>query len=135
MSVSATQEDYLRTIYLLTLEDDAASVTNIAKRLRLSKSTVSERLRDLSEANLITREHYGKVTLTSEGIMVGKNITHKHRLIEVFLHDRLGMSASEIHAEADILEHTLSDNVIRRLGNYLGNPTRDPHDSAIPPLD
>ena len=132
--MSATQEDYLRAIYLLA-DAGEASVTNIADKLKLSKSTVSERLKELAEAKLVTQAPYGKVALTAAGAAVGRRVTHKHRVIEVFLHNTLGMPDSEIHPEADALEHALSDNVIRRLYTFLGQPKHDPHGSDIPPFD
>jgi DtxR family Mn-dependent transcriptional regulator len=132
--LSATQEDYLRAIYLLSERDEAVSVTNIAKRLQLSKSTVSERLKELASANLLTQAPYGKVALTTRGAVVGQTVTHKHRIIEVFLHDTLGLPETKVHAEADKLEHALSDEVIRRLAVFLGQPDADPHGSAIPDL-
>lgn len=134
-AVTATQEDYLRTIYLLIQRDEDVSVTNIAEHLKLSKSTVSERLKELVSAQLVSQAHYGKVSLTTKGEQIGKKVTHKHRLLEVFLHQTLGMSDADIHAEADILEHALSDTVARRLGTFLGKPAHDPHGSDIPPLD
>ena len=135
LTISATQEDYLRAIYLLQKHEGTASVTDLADKLQLSKSTVSERLRGLVEAGLVKHERYGAVTLTGNGTTVGRQMTHKHRVIEVFLHDILRMPDEEVHQEADRLEHALSDTVIRRLGDFLGHPTEDPHGSAIPALD
>lgn len=133
--ISSTQEDYLRTIYLLTKRNETVSVTNIAERLNLSKSTVSERLKGLAKAKLIKQEHYGTITLTSKGEGIGRKVTHKHRIIEVFLHDTLGMPDKDIHDEADSLEHALSDSVVKRLSEFLGHPTEDPHGSEIPSLE
>jgi DtxR family Mn-dependent transcriptional regulator len=132
--LSATQEDYLRAIYLLSERGEAVSVTNIAKRLRLSKSTVSERLKELAAAKLLKHAPYGQVSLTTRGATVGQTVTYKHRIIEVFLHETLGLPAEKVHAEADVLEHALSDEVIHRLAAFLGQPSADPHGSAIPDL-
>lgn len=131
---SATQEDYLRAIYLLSERGEVLSVTNIADRLGLSKSTVSERLKELKRDKYITQPLYGQVSLTNVGVKVGQKITHKHRLIEVFLYRTLGMPDKEIHKEADELEHALSDAVIKRLGVFLGHPKTDPHGTIIPDL-
>lgn len=130
--VSATQEDYLRTIYLLQQRGEGVSVTNVAEKLSLSKSTVSERLKDLAKAKLITQKRYGSISLSPTGEKVGQNVTRKHRIIEVFLHDTLGMTNADIHAEADSLEHALSDVVVERLSKFLDHPTTDPHGSPIP---
>ena len=133
-SPSATQEDYLRAIYLLRERAEDLSVTNIAERLGLSKSTVSERLKELKRDGFIDQPFYGQVELTASGVKVGQKITHKHRLIEVFLHQTLRMPDKEVHAEADKLEHALSDAVIRRLGAFLDHPKTDPHGTDIPNL-
>lgn len=133
--ISGTQEDYLRAIYLLQKHEGKVSVTSLAEKLQLSKSTVSERLQGMVEAGFVKHERYGSVTLTTKGSTVGRKMTHKHRIIEVFLHDTLGMPNDEVHDEADRLEHALSDAVIRRLGDFLDHPTEDPHGSAIPKLD
>jgi DtxR family Mn-dependent transcriptional regulator len=133
-SPSATQEDYLRAIYLLRERAEDLSVTNIAERLGLSKSTVSERLKELKRDGFIDQPFYGQVELTASGAKVGQKITHKHRLIEVFLHQTLRMPDKEIHAEADKLEHALSDAVITRLGAFLDHPKTDPHGTDIPNL-
>lgn len=129
--LSATQEDYIRAIYLLNQEEDNATVTNLANKLNLSKSTVSERLKSLSAAKLAVAPLYGKVQLTPEGKKLGEKLTYKHRLLEVFLYETLKMPKDKIHDEAEILEHALSDEVTKRLAKFLDSPTHDPHGSKI----
>jgi DtxR family Mn-dependent transcriptional regulator len=107
-------------------------VTNIAKKLNLRKSTVSEGLKDLVTAKLVIAPLYSKVTLTASGKKFGDKITFKHRLIEVFLYETLGMPIDSVHAEAEILEHAVSDEVADRLSHFLHRPTPDPHGSKIP---
>ncbi len=132
--LSATQEDYLRAIYLLSEIEGAASVTDIADKLKLSKSTVSERLKELSAAKLVHAPPYGKVSLTKNGKNLGEKLTFKHRLLEVFLHETLKVPKADVHDEAEQLEHALSDNVAERLAKFLDSPTHDPHGSKIPIL-
>lgn len=130
--ITATKEDYVRAIYLLDSTQGTTGVTDIANRLGLSKSTVSERVSELVNEGLVVSEPYGKVTLTKHGVEVGKKLTYKHRIIEVFLHNTLHIPKDKIHAEAERLEHAFSDEVVKRLASFLGNPTNDPHGSAIP---
>jgi len=133
--LSTSKEDYIRAIYLLNSHQADATVTNIAKKLNLRKSTVSEGLKDLVTAKLVIAPLYGKVTLTATGKKFGEKITFKHRLIEVFLYETLGMSKDSVHAEAEILEHAISDEVAKKLSNFLNQPTHDPHGSEIPPYN
>jgi DtxR family Mn-dependent transcriptional regulator len=132
--LSSAKEDYIRAIYLLNSHDIDATVTDIAKKLNLRKSTVSEGLKDLVTAGLVIAPLYGKVTLTATGTKIGERITFKHRLIEVFLYETLKMPIDSVHAEAEILEHALSDTVAEKLSTYLNQPTHDPHGSKIPKL-
>lgn len=133
--ITATKEDYVRAIYLLHQAGEETGVTNIAGRLQLSKSTVSERVRELIRDGLVVAEPYGRVSLTEVGTNEGKKLTYKHRIIEVFLHDTLRLPKDKIHDEAERLEHAFSDEAIRKLAKFLGNPTSDPHGSAIPKID
>ena len=107
---------------------------DIAEYLGLSRSTVSERLQELADQGYITHVRYGNLSFTRRGAIEARKLTHKHRVIEVFLHDVLHLSDKESHEEAHQLEHALSDKVIKRLGSYLGNPTVDPHGARIPSI-
>ncbi len=133
--MTAVKEDYLRAIYLLQ-EKGARSVkwVDIATLLGLSRSTVTERIQELAEQNYLIYQKYGDLKFTRRGYLLAKKLTHKHRIIEVFLHDVLKMSKKEIHTEAHLLEHAMSDKVIKKLAAFLGNPTKDSHGSPIPRL-
>lgn len=131
-NLSIAKEDYIRAIYILNSHRIDATVTALAKKLNLRKSTVSESLKDLAAAGLVIAPPYGKVTLTAAGKKFGEKITFKHRLIEVFLYETLKMSKDSVHAEAEILEHAISDEVAEKLSVFLNRPTHDPHGSKIP---
>ncbi len=129
--VSPAREDYIRAIYLLEEAGEAPGIVQIAKRLNLSKSTVSERIKELTHDGLTISKPYSTISLTKKGVALGKKMTYKHRLIEVFLHDTLKLPIALVHNEAERLEHAFSDEAIERLAAYLNHPTHDPHGSLI----
>src|SRR3989344_3645535 len=102
--ITSTKEDYIRAIYIL------------------NKSA-----RD----GLAIAAPYAQVELTPKGVSIGKQLTYKHRLIEVFLHQTLKMPKDQVHAEAERLEHAFSDEAIKRLDTFLKHPSNDPHGSPI----
>lgn len=135
MKITSTKEDYLRALYRLEEEGEASvQASALAKSLRLSKSTISERLREMARMKLVRHEHYGTVQLTPKGRSLARTLTYKHRIIEVFLTQTLRMPKAQVHAEAHALEHAVSDMVIKKLAAFLGHPTVDPHGTVIPKL-
>lgn len=133
-AVSNTREDYLRAIFLLKEEGQKTGVTQIAEKLKLSKSTVSERVKDLAKDGFVVNNHYAEVELTKAGFLIGEKLTYKHRLIEVFLHQVLHLEKEKVHKEAEILEHAFSDEVTARLAKFLNYPSNDPHGSNLPKI-
>ena len=130
--VTASKEEYIRMIYLLSLQKvDGVRSVDIADRLLLSKSTVSESLRELSRQKLVIYKKYSCIRLTKKGRLLGNRLTYKHRIIEVFLHRTLGIPVASVHKEADKLEHGFSDEVISKLAAFLNLPDQDPHGKAI----
>src|SRR6188768_4124000 len=128
-TVSRSAEDYLKTILQL---EEPVSTSAIASQLGVSQPSVTRMAKKLAADGLVERVPYRGVTLTDTGRRVALEVLRHHRLLELFLSDRLGMSLDEVHAEADRLEHVLSEELEARIDAALGYPTHDPHGHPIP---
>lgn len=134
--ISTLAENYLKVIWSANeWTDQPVTPGALASKLGLAPSSVSEGIRKLADAGLVSHEKYGAVTLTPAGLAEALRIVRKHRLIETFLVDYLGYNWDEVHDEAEVLEHAVSDTFIERLAEQLGQPTRDPHGDPIPAAD
>jgi DtxR family Mn-dependent transcriptional regulator len=132
-TVSAHIQDYAKAVYALEARHGSAVATNeLAERLGVTAGSVSGMVRKLSELGLVEYERYRGVRLTDQGRRVALEVMRHHRLIELFLADELGMSWDRVHAEAEVLEHVLSDELERLIAERLGHPTLDPHGDPIP---
>lgn len=131
---SSTVEDYVKAIYLLQADASTgeATVAGIAAMLGVTKGTVTSMVRKLRESGLANAERYGGVTLTGKGTTLALDMIRRHRLIEVFLVEVLGLDWAEVHEEAERLEHAMSRKVLDRLDAFLGRPVADPHGDPIP---
>lgn len=127
-------ENYLKQIYLAQEEDRRQRVPTgrLAKRLGVLPGTVTAMLKSLSEKGLVDYEPYGGVRLSAAGSRLARKVICRHRLIETWLVQELGISWTDVHQEAERLEHAFSDLVIERLDEKLGRPVRDPHGDPIP---
>lgn len=133
---SQSEENYLKTIYHLSLISNKGITTNaIAKKLETKASSVTDMVQKLSEKELIIYKKYQGVTLTEFGKKTAANIVRKHRLWEVFLVEKLNFSWDEVHDVAEQLEHIKSPKLINQLDALLGFPTHDPHGDPIPDKD
>jgi len=131
--MTLSEENYLKTIYHLTSVSDAEVSTNaIAEKMETKASSVTDMLRKLSEKDWINYKKYQGVSLTEKGQLAAKMIVRKHRLWEVFLVEKLHFAWDEVHDIAEQLEHIKSEQLINKLDNFLGNPTKDPHGDPIP---
>ncbi|WP_298222300.1 metal-dependent transcriptional regulator [Flavobacterium sp.] len=131
--MTLSEENYLKTIYHLTSVSDAEVSTNaIAEKMETKASSVTDMLRKLSEKDWINYKKYQGVSLTEKGKLAAKMIVRKHRLWEVFLVEKLHFAWDEVHDIAEQLEHIKSEQLINKLDNFLGNPTKDPHGDPIP---
>jgi len=131
---TSTVEDYVKAIYLLQQESpvNEASVARLAAMLGVTKGTVTSMVRKLRDARLADAERYGGIMLTDKGAALAIDMIRRHRLVEVFLVETLGLDWSEVHDEAERLEHALSAKVIDALDAFLGRPPFDPHGDPIP---
>ncbi|HEY8106695.1 MAG TPA: metal-dependent transcriptional regulator [Gemmatimonadales bacterium] len=125
-------EDYLKAIYSLSPEGRAASTSDIAHRLELSAPSVSGMIKRLSEQGLLEHVPYKGVQLTAEGRRAALRMIRRHRILEAYLVARLGYTWDAVHEEAERLEHAVSDGLIERMAEALGNPDADPHGEPIP---
>src|SRR5579884_231399 len=125
-------EDYAKAIFTLESRDGAASTTELAALLEVRPASVSGMLRKLSALGLVEHERYRGVRLTDRGRRVALEVIRHHRLVELFLVESLGMTWDEVHAEAEVLEHALSEELEELIAAKLGNPTVDPHGDPIP---
>src|SRR5262245_25303621 len=132
-TVTRAAEDYLKAILQLeSAGEGAASTSAIAKRLEISQPSVTRMTQKLATDGLVERVPYRGVTLTDTGRRVALEVLRHHRLLELYLSDALGLPLDEVHAEADRLEHVLSDALEARIDAALGYPTHDPHGDPIP---
>ena len=131
--MTLSEENYLKTIYHLTSATNAEVSTNaIAEKMETKASSVTDMLKKLSEKDWVNYKKYQGVSLTENGQLAAKMIVRKHRLWEVFLTKVLKFGWDEVHDIAEQLEHIKSEQLINKLDNFLGNPTKDPHGDPIP---
>jgi DtxR family transcriptional regulator, Mn-dependent transcriptional regulator len=130
-------EDYLKVIFNLAEWDaeDAVSNADVAALLGVSTSSASEMVRKLTADGLLEHERYGGIALSSAGRRQAMTMVRRHRLVETFLVEMLGYSWDEVHDEAEVLEHAVSDLLVQRMDVALGHPFRDPHGDPIPTVD
>ena len=133
--LTAAVQDYAKAIFTLESRDGAASTTELAALLEVRPASVSGMLRKLSTLGLVEHERYRGVRLSERGRRVAIEVIRHHRLVELFLVESLGMTWDEVHAEAEVLEHALSEELEELIAAKLGNPTVDPHGDPIPTRD
>ncbi|WP_284975312.1 metal-dependent transcriptional regulator [Arthrobacter sp. efr-133-TYG-104] len=133
---SSSIEDYVKVVYSYTeWQDTPITSSQLALRLGVANSSVSEMVRKLKDQGLVDHQPYSAITLTPQGTRLALSMVRRHRLIETYLVEELGYSWDEVHDEAELLEHAVSDTFIERMSAKLGHPSRDPHGDPIPGPD
>jgi DtxR family Mn-dependent transcriptional regulator len=132
---SASIEDYAKAIYALEERHGVASTTALAERLEISPPAVSTMVKKLAALGYVTHVPYRGVRLTDQGRRVALEVLRHHRLLETYLVEELGVPWDRVHAEAEVLEHVLSEGLEERIAAKLGEPTHDPHGDPIPAAD
>ena len=126
-------EDYVKAIYVIQREEGVpVSTSAVAEYLDKTPPTVTSMMEKLADRGLIEREKYSGVELTDEGRTVALEVIRHHRLLEAYLAEHLDFDWSEVHDEADTLEHHISEDLERRMAEALDDPAVDPHGDPIP---
>jgi DtxR family Mn-dependent transcriptional regulator len=135
--LSQASQDYLKTIYRITENGGRATTNQLAEEMAVKPASVTGMVQKLAKSQppLVNyRKHQG-VVLTAVGKRAALEMIRHHRLIESFLHEKLGYDWDEVHEEADRLEHVISEEMEARMADALGHPKRDPHGHIIPTID
>ncbi|MEY9951363.1 metal-dependent transcriptional regulator [Leifsonia sp. EB34] len=134
--LSPVAQDYLKLIWSATeWAADPITVKQLSERMGVRAATVSDGIRRLADQGLVVHEPYGAIELTDDGRRGALAMVRRHRLIETFLVEELGYGWDEVHDEAEVLEHAVSDVLVDRIDRRLGYPARDPHGDPIPTAD
>lgn len=129
-------EDYLKAIYHHTeWQPEPIGSSQLAQWLGLAPSSVTEMVKKLVGQGLVEHAPYGAIELTASGRTEALRMVRRHRLVETWLVRQFGYGWHEVHDEADVLEHALSDRLLDAIDAQLGHPTRDPHGDPIPADD
>jgi DtxR family Mn-dependent transcriptional regulator len=130
--LSIAIQDYLKEIYKLQASGGRATTTAIAKRIGVAPSSVTSMLKKLAALGLAEHAPYRGIELSEAGSKIALEVIRHHRLLEQYLAETLGLGIDAVHAEADRLEHVISEELEARIDEQLGYPTHDPHGDPIP---
>src|SRR5919198_4316197 len=130
--LSETAQDYLKQIYNLQAECGRVETSALAERVGVAPPSATAMLKKLGALGLVEHEPYRGARLTRAGEKAAIEVIRHHRLLEVYLSETLGLAIEDIHAEAERLEHALSEELEARIDESLGYPTHDPHGDPIP---
>lgn len=133
--LTSSVEDYLKAIFQLSESDKSASTNDIAHELGLAPPSVSGMMKRLAEQGLVKHLPYKGATLTQAGRTAALRMIRRHRLIEAYLVEFLDYTWDTVHKEAERLEHAVSDDLVERMADALGDPRFDPHGDPIPTAD
>jgi DtxR family Mn-dependent transcriptional regulator len=129
-------EDYVKVIYAHTeWQPQSITPSALAARLGLAASSVTEMVKKLAAQGLVDHRPYGAIELTADGTALALRMVRRHRLIESWLVQHIGYTWDEVHDEAEVLEHSMSDRLLDAIDAQLGHPERDPHGDPIPAAD
>src|SRR6476469_2759602 len=131
-TLTPAHEDYLKAIYLLRAKGDEVNNSALAHHLDVSPASATNMVKKLAELALVEYEPYQSVTLTENGERVALEVLRHHRLLELYLHEKLNLPWDQVHAEAEKLEHVISEALEDAIAVALGNPMVDPHGDPIP---
>jgi DtxR family Mn-dependent transcriptional regulator len=130
--ISESVQNYLKTIYQLETDGETVTTTALADALGISAASATNMIKKLATLKLARHSPYRGVELTKAGQKIALEVIRHHRLVETFLADALGVPWDRVHAEAEKIEHVISEDLEERIADFLGDPTLDPHGDPIP---
>jgi DtxR family transcriptional regulator, Mn-dependent transcriptional regulator len=130
--LSVAIQDYLKEIYKIQAAGERATTTAIARRMGVAPSSATSMVKKLAALGLAEHAPYRGIELSEAGTKIALEVIRHHRLLEQYLAETLGLGIDAVHAEADRLEHVLSEELEARIDEQLGYPTHDPHGDPIP---
>lgn len=130
--LSGSRQDYLKALLALGGQSRVVGTSELALRLDVAPPSVTNMLRRLAKDRLVSLAPGAGAKLSSSGLREALRVVRRHRLLETFLVDRLGLDWSEAHEEAEVMEHSVSDRVLDALDRWMGHPSEDPHGHPIP---
>jgi DtxR family Mn-dependent transcriptional regulator len=130
--LSDAAEDYLKAIYTLEVADGRVTTSALAEQMQVAAPSATAMMKKLASLGLVEHERYRGVSLTPAGRKVALEVIRHHRLLERYLCESLGVPIDAVHAEAELLEHALSEELEATIDARLGFPTHDPHGDPIP---
>jgi DtxR family Mn-dependent transcriptional regulator len=133
--LTPAHEDYLKAIYMLKAGDSEVNNSALANYLDISPASTTNMVKKLAELELVEYTPYQGVTLTEVGERIALEVLRHHRLVELYLHEKLNMPWDQVHAEAERLEHVISEVLEDAMAAALDDPTIDPHGDPIPSKD
>jgi len=131
---TTVKENYLKALYFLDKEHSHISITELSKRLEVSKPTTTNMVKSLEEQGWVVYQKYKPLQLTEKGRKAAARVIRKHRLAEMFLYKIMGFGWEEVHEIAEQMEHIDSEKLFARMDEMLESPSVDPHGSPIPDI-
>lgn len=132
---SAAHEDYLKAIYLLKSRGIEVTNSALANHLEVAPASATNMVKKLADLGLVDYTRYQGIELTEAGRKVALEVLRHHRLLELYLHNKLNLPWERVHDEAEKLEHVISETLEDAIAAALGDPTVDPHGDPIPAKD
>jgi DtxR family Mn-dependent transcriptional regulator len=130
--LTRSQQDYLKALYTLGADGQSVATSKLARQLAVSAPSVTNMLGRLAAERLVAYTPRGGAQLTRTGRRLALGIVRRHRILETFLVRVLGLDWSEVHEDAEVLEHHISDRVLAAIDRLVGHPAEDPHGHPIP---
>ena len=130
--LTSAHEDYVKAIYVLNTRGTKVTNSALANHLSVSPASTTNMVKKLADLRLVEHKPYQSITLTDAGERIALEVLRHHRLLELYLHQELNMPWEQVHAEAEKLEHVISEALEDAIAAALGHPTVDPHGDPIP---